>query len=111
MKNKYGIIITICVLALFTTSSALGSYLSDLQNLSDHNEHLEKDTLSEEAIEAGICDCIIESNMSSVKSSIVPTETTLQASIPVSIPQPAPGIGIVEVLVALSAIYIIKKKW
>jgi hypothetical protein len=107
MNNKYRIISAICIVVLFAVYGAHGSYISDLKNLTDHNESIEEDTPNERAIEGGNCDsCITEKNTEPV----VLAETPVQSPIPVSAPQSSPGIGIVAVLVILIVMYIIEKK-
>jgi hypothetical protein len=107
MKKIYRIVSAMCLIVLFTVNGALGSYISDLKNLTDSNETIEEDTPIERAIEAGNCDsCITEKNMGPV----VLGESPIQAQIPVSATQSSPGIGIVGFFAVLSAIYIGEKK-
>ena len=53
MKNKYRIISAMSVIVLFIVSGALGSYITDLTNLTHTNENMEEDTPKERAIENG----------------------------------------------------------
>jgi len=105
MKHKCRIVSAICVVILFAVGAALGSYLSDLKNLTDPNEKIEEDTPTERAIEAGNCDfCLTEKSSENVVIAVTPVQTSIPA------PQTSPGIGTVAVLVALSAIYVSEKK-
>jgi hypothetical protein len=106
MNNKFRIVSAMCIIVLFTVSGVLGSYTSDLINLTDTKENIEEDTPIERAIEAGNCDfCNVEQNKEPVLA-----ETPVQPPVPLSASQPSSGIGIVAVLAILSAIYIREKK-
>lgn len=106
MNNKTRIVSAMCIVVLFTVSGVLGSYVSDLINLTDPNENIEDDTPIERAIEAGNCDfCSIEQNKEPALA-----QTPALAPVPLSASQPSPGIGIMAFLAILSAIYIGEKK-
>ena len=107
MSNKYRIVSAICIVVLFTVNSVLGSYMSDLINLTDENENFEEDTPIERAIEAGICDYC---DKEKYKEPGAFAEIPVQTPVPVSTPKPSPGTGIPGILTILSAIYIILRK-
>jgi hypothetical protein len=106
MNNKFRIVSAMCIVVIFTVVGVLGSYMSDLINLTDTKENIEEDTPIERAIEAGTCDfCNMEQNKEPVLA-----QTPVQQPVPLSAPQASPEIGIVAVLAILSAIYIGEKK-
>ena len=107
MKKQYGIIVALCVTALFVVGVAFGA--TNLTNITDVNETHENETNATEiAIESGNATAM---PVNTTVEPAAPAGTTIETTTPVSTPKPSPGFGIVVTIVAgLSAIYIFGKR-